>query len=73
MSRGLILMTKSRTKTYIEMVDGLPEITWKPDLGDDRTYTTWGKKTLIDNEWKPVTESNKGEFNFFKVQVEMGK
>lgn len=58
-------------KTYIEMVDGTPKITWKPDLGDDRTYTIWGKKALIENEWKLATESNMGEFNFFKVQVDL--
>ena len=35
----------------IEMVDGVPQITWSPNLntnGIERTYSIWGKTNLTD-------------------------
>ena len=58
----------------IEVVDGKPVVTWKPDSPDlraTRLYTTYGKKTLLDREWTPVTDVNRGDYNFFKVEVKM--
>ena len=58
----------------IEVVDGKPVVTWKPDtpeLRATRLYTTYGKKTLLDREWTPVTDGNRGDYNFFKVEVKM--
>ncbi len=56
----------------IEMVDGVPQITWSPDLntnGVERTYTIWGKTNLTDGvEWECPTNS---AHRFFKVTVEM--
>ena len=56
----------------IEMVDGVPQITWSPDLntnGIERTYTIWGKTNLMDGvEWECPTNS---AHRFFKVRVEM--
>ena len=63
---------KSKFIAKIEMVDGKPVVTWEPDtpeLRATRTYTTYGKKTLLDRDWTPVTDENKAEYNFFKVEV----
>ena len=65
---------KSKFIAKIEMVDGKPVVTWKPDtpeLRATRTYTTYGKKSLLDLDWTPVTDENKAEYNFFKVEVKM--
>lgn len=35
-----------------------------------RRYTVSGKVSLLDPDWVPV-EGNAGEFNFFRVSVEM--
>ena len=64
----------SRFKAKIEMADGQPVVTWEPDtpeLRATRTYTTYGKKTLLDRDWTPVTDANRGDYNFFKVEVRM--
>ncbi len=65
----------SRFIARIEMLpDGAPKVTWEPDtpeLRATRTYTIYGKKTLLDRDWTPVTEANKREYNFFKVEVDM--
>ena len=36
-----------------------------------RKYTTWGKAKLTDKDWSVVGEGEEGNFNFFKVTVEM--
>ena len=64
----------SKFEAKIEIVDGKPVVTWEPDsetLRATRTYTTYGKKTLLDRDWTPVTDANKDEYNFFKVDVKM--
>ena len=38
----------------IEFVDGVPQVTWSPNLntnGEVRTYTIWGKTNLMDAAW----------------------
>ena len=65
----------SKFTAKIEMLpDGTPKVTWEPDtpeLRATRTYTTYGKKTLLDRDWTPVTDSNKNQYHFFKVEVKM--
>jgi hypothetical protein len=65
----------SKFTAKIEMLpDGTPKVTWEPDtpeLRATRTYITYGKKTLLDRDWKPVTDSNKNQYHFFKVEVKM--
>ena len=55
--------------------DGLPVVTWEPDLSRDtppRTYTVYGKADLdATGEWVPVTEANKSRMRFFKVVVDL--
>lgn len=36
-----------------------------------RTYSTYGKKALIDAKWTPVSDADKDQYNFFKVEVQM--
>ncbi|MBR4653866.1 MAG: chitobiase/beta-hexosaminidase C-terminal domain-containing protein [Kiritimatiellae bacterium] len=55
----------------IEMVDGLPHVTWSPDLntnGEVRVYTVFGKTNLTDAAWVCPTNA---AHRFFKVKVEM--
>lgn len=57
----------------IEMINGEPVITWDPELTAAekllRKYTIWGSTNLI--EWVDVGESQKDDYRFFKVTVEM--
>lgn len=57
----------------IELVGGEPIITWEPELAAAammlRKYTIWGSVDL--GEWVVVDDSTKGNYNFFKVTVEM--
>ena len=57
----------------IEIVDGKPVVTYAPDLLDERTYIKYGKKDVGDSteEWTPVEEGREGDYNFFKVTVEL--
>ena len=55
----------------IEMVDGLPHVTWLPNLntnGEVRVYTVFGKTNLTDAAWVCTTNA---AHRFFKVKVEM--
>ena len=68
-----------RFEASIEMVDGVPKVTWSPDLGAERVYRVLGAKGLLPaagethrgTVWEVVTEETKGDYNFFKVAVEM--
>ena len=66
------------------MVDGVPKVTWLPDLGAERVYRVLGAKGwetpvredtdgtgLGGTVLKVVTEETKGNYRFFKVVVEM--
>ena len=57
----------------IEMRDGLPVLTWEPDLNEngtrsERLYKVYGKESLSDADWVYPTNSL---HRFFKVTVEM--
>ena len=59
----------------ITIVDGEVKVSYTPELDDARKalrkYTTWGKEKLTDKDWSVVGEGEEGNFNFFKVTVEM--
>ena len=55
----------------IEIVDGVPLVTWSPNLNTNgivRSYTIWGKESLTDTAWHSPTNAAD---RFFKVSVEM--
>lgn len=59
----------------IEIVAGLPVVTWDPDLLGDRTYRVLGKKTLNPlEEREDVTDLpdvDTAGYRFFKAKVSM--
>ena len=57
----------------IEMVDGKPVVTYTPDLLEERRYKTLGKRDLGDptEEWVEVNDGEEGDYNFFKVTVDL--
>ena len=63
----------SRFSAKIDMRDGLPVLTWEPDLNEngtksERLYKVYGKESLSDVDWVYPTNSL---HRFFKVTVEM--
>jgi len=63
----------SRFSAKIEMRDGVPVVTWEPDLNEngvksERLYKVYGKENLTDDSWAYPTNSL---HRFFKVTVEM--
>jgi len=65
----------SKFTASVTIVDGKPVISWSPELSTEeaakRTYTTWGKAKLTDAKWVEVQTGQEGDYNFFKVTVEM--
>ena len=59
----------------ITIVDGKVKVSYSPELDEARKamrkYTIWGKAKLTDKDWSVVGEGEEGNFNFFKVTVEM--
>ena len=60
---------EAKFEASIEMVEGVPKVTWSPDLDDARVYKILGSSDL--NIWTEVTDETKRSYNFFKVSVEM--
>ena len=63
----------SKFTTLIKIVDGVPQVTWEPDLNEngskaERLYKVYGKENLSDADWVYPTNSL---HRFFKVTVEM--
>ena len=56
-------------EAMIEMVNGVPKVTWRPDLGAERVYKILGSNDL--KAWTEVSDVTKGAWRFFKVRVEM--
>ncbi|MBO7166340.1 MAG: leucine-rich repeat domain-containing protein [Kiritimatiellae bacterium] len=59
----------------IKIVDDKPVISVVPALSEGeksiRKYTVYGKVSLKDTDWIEVKTGKEGEYNFFKVTVEM--
>ena len=51
----------------IDMIDGLPNVSWEPDLGDERNYIVEGKENLDDENWLPANDTHK----FFRVRTSL--
>jgi len=59
----------------IAIEDGQVVVSHSPELDADRaalrTYTVYGKKSLLDAEWKEVSPGSELDYNFFRVTVRM--
>ena len=55
-------------KINLTISNTVPVITYVPDLGDERTYTIWGKTNITDSTWYTPTNSAS---RFFRVTVDV--
>lgn len=64
-----------RFSASITMNGDVPVITPVPELSAveqaKRKYTIWGKERLADSSWTEVAPGREGDYNFFKLSVEM--
>ena len=62
-------------RATIDMSGGTPVVSWTPVLSAaeaaKRTYTVFGRKSLLSGDWTPVTSGQEANYNFFKVRVAM--
>ena len=62
-------------KALIEFKEGRPMISWEPKLPEreaaKRIYTTFGKESLLDSQWKPIDTQPSDSYRFFKVDVKL--
>ena len=65
----------SKLMALIDMVEGVPVVSWTPDLNEGagkvgtRIYTIMGSNDL--KNWSEVPDGQEVNFKFFKVVVEM--
>ncbi|MEI7900459.1 MAG: hypothetical protein WCK89_09400, partial [bacterium] len=58
---------ESVLRILIAVSNGLPWLTWTPDLGTARVYMIEGRTNLADSVWGPTND----ESRFFRVKVQM--
>lgn len=58
---------ESVLRTLLGLSNGIPQVTWTPDLGAARVYTVEGKTNLMDTAWGPTNDASR----FFRVRVDM--
>ncbi len=62
-------------RAEIRIVANAPAVSWSPTLSAaeaaKRTYTIYGRQSLISGDWTAVPSGQESNFNFFKVTVEM--
>ena len=62
-------------RATISLESGNPVISWEPQLpaaeAAKRTYTIYGRQSLLSGDWSVVPEGQARNYNFFKVSVEM--
>jgi hypothetical protein len=56
-------------RALISVQDGVPSVTWTPDLRPTRAYTVEGKASLTAADWQSPTNAT---HRFFRVKVSMG-
>ena len=59
----------------IAVTNGVPSLSWTPDLGTARTYTIWGCRDLTSTDgWRTAQTEEHGTppHRFFKVKEELG-
>ena len=64
-------------RAEIRIVNGAPVVSWSPVLSAAeaarRTYTIYGRQTLLSGDWTVIPSGLEASYNFFKVTVEMKK
>lgn len=62
-------------RATIEIVEGVPVVSWSPVLSAEeaakRTYTVYGRKSILSTAWEAVPAGHAADYNFFKVVVRM--
>ena len=62
-------------RAEIRIVNGAPVVSWSPVLSASeaakRTYTIYGRLSLLSGDWTVVPSGQESNYNFFKVTVEM--
>ena len=54
----------------LEMHEGKPDVSWTPDLEDERDYRVMAKRAMEEEEWTDVTDlADRSGYRFFMVQV----
>ena len=57
-------------KVAISVMNGIPHLTWTPDLGSfARTYTILGSETISSPAWEEVANLEKTKAKYFKVTI----
>lgn len=54
-------------RCFIEMGEGTPVLGWKPDLGNERVYTIWGKPDLASPWTTPINTASR----IFRISVSL--
>jgi len=70
------LDAESKFTAIITIEDGVVNVDYSPKLDDQteanaRWYRKWGKVKLTDAKWLEIPSGHEGDYNFFKVTVEM--
>lgn len=63
---------ESAFTAMLTFTNGVPYLSWTPDLGGSRLYTTWAKDTL-DDSWRQVQDNDLSlvpDARFFKVSID---
>ena len=56
----------SKFRANISITNGIPLVSWTPNLESEREYLVWGKDNMTDTQWiTPISASNR----FFRVEV----
>ena len=62
-------------RAEISLIGNTPVVSWSPVLSESetakRTYTVLGRQSLLTGNWTPVPDGQTGNYNFFKVRVQM--
>ena len=62
-------------RAEIRIVDNAPVVSWSPTLSATeaakRTYTIYGRQSLLSGSWTVVASGQAANYNFFKVTVQM--
>ena len=62
-------------RAEMRIVNDAPVVSWSPVLSATeaarRTYTIYGRQSLLSGDWAVVPSGQEANYNFFKVTVKM--